>query len=75
MRKQTVLVLSALFLFVQLVSAQTTSVKGTVVDNTENKNLQNTVISLMRAKDSVLVKFTRADKAGQFSMSDLNEGD
>ena len=65
----------ALTLFIQFVSAQSASLKGSVVDNTENKNLQNTVISLMRAKDSVLVKFARADKAGNFSISNLKEGE
>ncbi len=74
MRKQLILVL-CLILFVHFVSAQTASLKGTVADNTDNKNLQNTVISLMRAKDSVLVKFARADKAGHFQLSNLKEGD
>ena len=74
MRKQVLLALS-LALFTQLAIAQTPSLKGSVIDNTDNKNLQNTVISLMRAKDSVLVKFTRADKAGNFSISNIKEGD
>ena len=58
----------------QLALAQTSSLKGIVVDSIENKNLQNTVISLLRVKDSVLVKFTRADKSGKFSISNLKEG-
>ena len=74
MRKQFVLVLS-LILVTLFASAQSASLKGAVVDNSDNKNLQNTVISLMRAKDSVLVKFTRADKTGNFSISDLKEGE
>ncbi|HKZ64877.1 MAG TPA: hypothetical protein VJ111_00910, partial [Chitinophagaceae bacterium] len=74
MRKKLVLAL-ALTLLIQLASAQSASLKGSVVDNTDNKNLQNTVISLLRAKDSVLVKFTRADKAGNFSISNLKEDD
>ncbi len=74
MRKKTVLAL-ALILLIQFVSAQSASLKGSVVDNTDNKNLQNTVISLMRAKDSVLVKFARADKAGNFSIPGLKEGE
>lgn len=74
MRKQIVLALALTFL-IQFVSAQTASLKGSVVDNTDNKNLQNTIISLMRAKDSVLVKFARADKAGNFSISNLKEGE
>ncbi|MGZ8540853.1 MAG: outer membrane beta-barrel family protein [Chitinophagaceae bacterium] len=74
MRKQYVLSL-ALIIIAQVALAQTASLKGAVVDNTEHKNLQNTVISLLRAKDSVLVKFARADKAGNFSISNLKEGE
>jgi hypothetical protein len=73
MRKQVIPTLILIFL-VQFSFAQTTTVKGSVVDNTDHKNLQNTVISLLRSKDSVLVKFARADKAGKFSMSNLAEG-
>ncbi|MGZ8559197.1 MAG: SpaA isopeptide-forming pilin-related protein, partial [Chitinophagaceae bacterium] len=73
MRKQFVTSL-AVILFIQFASAQSTSIKGTVVDNSEHKNLQHTVISLMRTKDSVLVKFTRADKNGNFTISNLKEG-
>ena len=74
MRKQFVLVLALAFLTL-FASAQSGSLKGAVVDNSDNKNLQNTVVSLMRAKDSVLVKFARADKAGNFSISNLKEGE
>ncbi len=74
MRKQVLLALS-LALITELALAQTSSLKGSVIDNTDNKNLQNTVVSLMRAKDSVLVKFARADKAGNFSISNIKEGD
>jgi len=73
MRKKVLLVL-CLALLTHLVFAQTTSLKGSVVDNSDNKNLQNTVISLMRASDSVLVKFARADKSGNFSISNIKEG-
>jgi hypothetical protein len=74
MRKQVILALCLAFI-TQLAFAQTSSLKGSVIDNTDNKNLQNTVISLMRAKDSVLVKFARADRAGNFSISNIKEGE
>ena len=73
MRKQAILVLTLSF-FLQIASAQSSAVRGSVVDNTDHKNLQNTVISLLRADDSVLVKFTRADKTGKFSISNIKEG-
>lgn len=74
MRKQTFLTL-ILALITSLAFSQTSSLKGAVIDSIENKNLQNTLISLMRAKDSVLVKFARADKAGNFFISNLKEGE
>ena len=73
MRKQVTLAI-ILSLFIHVAYAQTGSVKGSVVDNTDHKNLQNTVISLLRVSDSVLVNFARADKAGKFSMTNLKEG-
>lgn len=66
----------SLFLFFLFTSiwSQQSSVKGIIVDTVENKNLRNTVISLMNAHDSVLVKFTRADQSGQFSIIGLDSG-
>ena len=54
--------------------AQTSSLKGTVVDSVEKASLQNTVISVLKKSDSVLVKFTRADKNGSFTVSNLKAG-
>src|SRR5687767_6613292 len=59
----------------QVALAQTSSVIGVVEDSIEKKNLHNTVISLLRVKDSVLVKFTRADKSGKFSLSNVKDGE
>jgi len=47
------------------VFGQRSTLKGTVIDTTDKKNLQNTVITLMRASDSSLVNYARADKSGQ----------
>src|SRR6188768_691138 len=65
-----------LFLFgsLQFCIAQTASIKGTVIDTSEKKNLSNAVVAILRKSDSVLVKFTRTDKDGKFSMSKLPEG-
>lgn len=56
------------------VFAQQSSLKGNIADTTDNKNLQHTVISLLRPKDSVLVRFARADRQGNFLMSRLDSG-
>ncbi|MEI9807697.1 MAG: hypothetical protein WDO16_07370 [Bacteroidota bacterium] len=50
------------------------SLKGSVADTVDKKSLLNTVVSLLQPGDSVLVKFTRADKSGNFSFSNLKEG-
>ena len=54
--------------------AQTASVKGTLTDSFENKKLVNSVISILRKSDSVLVRFSRADNQGNFLIPGLKEG-
>ena len=54
--------------------SQTQTLKGTLKDTSENRVLANTVISVLSKKDSVLVKFTRADKDGNFKIQGLKEG-
>lgn len=64
-----------LFLFTaRFAFAQTGSVKGTVSDSTEHKSLLHTTISLLSKKDSVLARFTRADKDGKFSLKPVQPG-
>jgi len=55
--------------------AQTASIKGITTDTINKQNLANTVITLLRAKDSVMVKFTRSDANGNFEMKNLKAGD
>lgn len=55
--------------------SQTSTLKGIIRDTSENKNLANSVISVMNKKDSVLVKFTRSDKGGSFSIDNLTTGE
>ena len=72
MRKLT---LSFLLLFIaSFVFSQSQTLKGTIKDTSENRNLINTVISVLNKKDSVLVKFARADKNGSFQIQGLKEG-
>jgi hypothetical protein len=73
--KVTILLLFV-FLFCSLRgSAQTGySVKGAVTDTAANTKLLNTAISVLNAKDSTLVTFTRAAKDGAFNISNLHKG-
>jgi hypothetical protein len=54
--------------------SQSSSLKGTVTDSVDKKNLSNTVISLLRQSDSMLIRFTRADKNGMFMLNKLPQG-
>lgn len=47
--------------------AQTTEIKGQIADTSEKKPLANAVVALL-SKDSVLLKFTRTDEQGKFSL-------
>lgn len=63
------------FIFIVLSGfAQNSFLKGTITDTINKKNLTNTVISLLRAKDSILYKFTRSDSAGRFELKNLQSG-
>ena len=69
--------LSLLLLFLLSVNASAQSphtIKGTVVDTLGNKKLLNTSVSVLRSKDSTLVRFTRAGENGSFSVSGLPRG-
>jgi len=68
--------ISSLLLFFIASSAfsQSQTLKGTLKDTSENRSLANTVISVLGKKDSVLVKFARADKDGNFTIKGLKEG-
>lgn len=73
--KKTIFLLSLLCLCaVSTLMAQKSSLKGAITDTLNKQNLPNAVISVLRAKDSVLVKFTRTDAKGNFEMKDLQAG-
>jgi hypothetical protein len=72
MRKFLLLSL-ALILCLSKIVAQSPTLKGVVADTIDKKNLQNTVISLLRT-DSVLVRFTRASRNGDFSINNIDPG-
>lgn len=71
MKKLTVLLFVMSIFAITNTYAQSASLKGTVVDSTNKVNLHNAVISLLRPKDSVLIKFVRTDNQGQFQLNNL----
>ena len=68
----TLLALS--FFCIAFASGQTAAIKGNITDTLNKQNLPNTVVALLKAKDSVLVKFTRSDKSGNFELKNLPAG-
>lgn len=68
-----------LVLFILLVgfasaNAQESVIKGTVNDTLNKQNLSNAVVSILRPKDSVLVKFARTDANGNFELKKVAAG-
>lgn len=50
------------------------TVKGVVYDTATKRGLAYATVSIVNAKDSTLVSFTRADSTGKFKLSSLNKG-
>ncbi|MBS1504200.1 MAG: carboxypeptidase regulatory-like domain-containing protein, partial [Bacteroidetes bacterium] len=70
------LICLSFFLLSTSVLAQTKySIKGVVADSVEHSKLSNASVTVVEAKDSILVKFTRAAENGSFSLSGLSRGE
>jgi hypothetical protein len=54
--------------------AQNFQVKGSITDSSAKRNLPYATISLVHAKDSSLVSFTRSDEEGNFSIKNMAAG-
>ncbi|GAC1431023.1 MAG: hypothetical protein NVSMB7_07190 [Chitinophagaceae bacterium] len=72
--KKTILLVCIVLISVGYGFAQHASVKGAVSDTSSKESLSNAVISILRAKDSVLYKFTRCNTQGKFSLGHLPAG-
>lgn len=64
-----------LFLFPTIVFAQKNiQIKGVVYDTASKKGLAYATVSLVSAKDSTLINFTRADSSGSFVLKQVSKG-
>ncbi|MEO6316169.1 MAG: outer membrane beta-barrel protein [Chitinophagaceae bacterium] len=72
--KKTVAFLCMVFLLSSCALAQLAAVKGVVSDTSSKDHLPNAVVSILRAKDSVLLKFTRTNAKGGFTLGHLPAG-
>jgi hypothetical protein len=71
-----IITLLTIILLPFLLQAQKTPaiVKGVVYDTASKRGLAYATISVVNAKDSTLVTFTRADSTGKFKLSSLEKG-
>jgi hypothetical protein len=63
-----------LFIPAILIAQKNTSIKGVVFDTASKKGLSFATVSLVNAKDSTLINFTRADSAGAFVLKQVSKG-
>ncbi|MFC4230819.1 outer membrane beta-barrel family protein [Parasediminibacterium paludis] len=54
--------------------AQQASINGHLIDTTNKQSLQHAVVSMIKQKDSVLLKYTRADANGNFELKNIPAG-
>lgn len=72
--KKIVGLISILLIMTMYGFSQNAVIKGAVTDTSSRENLPNAVISILRAKDSVLYAFTRSNAQGKFSLAHLPAG-
>ena len=71
---QKILVAVILIFSAHITIAQRTVVKGRVYDSVIQKGLAYTTVSLVRAGDSTLISFGRADSSGVFELNAVEKG-
>src|SRR5687768_14275766 len=63
-----------LFCIASITYSQTASLKGSIRDTSENRNLHNSVVTVLRKADSVMVNFTRSNTEGNFLLKNIPAG-
>jgi hypothetical protein len=61
-------------LFISFTAFSQGTIKGTLKDTAEGRNLKHTVVSLLTKKDSLLVQFSRAGENGSFELKNVKPG-
>ncbi|KAF2341967.1 outer membrane beta-barrel protein [Flavobacterium tistrianum] len=73
--RQTILVICCFLFLSNILHTQTLgTVKGYAIDTINNSPLSKASVSLLRAKDSILIKFTRAKENGYFELNNIKDG-
>ena len=68
------LTIAVLFLFSFSAFSQKANLSGILTDGNEKKPVYNSVVALLTPVDSVLYKFTRSDKMGNFNLKNVKAG-
>src|SRR5215203_3140813 len=71
--RQIITLLAALVISVSSIAQSKGSVSGKITDQ-QNKPMPSATVSLLKGKDSSVVKFTVTDKAGVFLFEDISSG-
>jgi len=71
---KTTFLIAILFLFSFSVFAQKANVSGILTDGNEKTPVYNSVVALLIPKDSILYRFTRTDKKGNFDLKNVKAG-
>lgn len=74
MKKISAVMATLFLLAVSPLNAQQPVLKGNISDTAAKQNLQHALITILRAKDSTLYKFGRADATGNFEIKNLAPG-
>ena len=73
MKKLLIVFITFIVAIKSIAQTNETIVAGSVVD-TKNKPVESATISLMKSKDSSIVKIAVSDKAGKFSFAGISFG-
>ena len=72
--KRTLGLIIILFLFSISAFSQKTNLSGVIINGNEKTPVYNSVIALLTPIDSILYKFTRSDKQGNFNLKNVKAG-
>ncbi|MDB5232045.1 MAG: TonB-dependent receptor, partial [Chitinophagaceae bacterium] len=68
------ILLSCICFFSAITFGQKATLNGVIRDTINKTTLSNTSVSLLRAKDSVLYKYTRSKQDGKFELTNIDPG-
>ncbi|MFV8374205.1 outer membrane beta-barrel protein [Flavobacterium sp. LB1P71] len=69
-----IVTIAILFLFSFSAFSQKANLSGVLTDGSEKKPVYNSVVALLTPIDSILYKFTRSDKEGNFNLKNVKAG-